>query len=184
MVPWLLLLVLLGALLWMATSETPTAQQLQELVRWSHTETLVDDTFSVNPNSFYSREFAVPRGALSITLTGEFSETPGALRKNRKSSEIGKDHETDIEAYVLTDAAFAIWRTGYSTQTQYESGPVANAIINAPLPARADVYYLVFSNRSSPRSKTVHATVVLRYKNWVPGVVVHMKDQFWSWIGL
>jgi hypothetical protein len=184
MIPWLLLLALLGAMLWLATSETPSAQQMQEFVRWSHTETIVDTVLSVNPRSFYSCEFTVPRSARSISIAGEFSETPGTVRKSGKSNESGKDRDTAIEAYVLTDAAFAVWRGGYSTQTQYESGPVASATINAPLPAGPAVYHLVFSNKSSPRAKTVHATVMLRYKSWLPDAVVHMKDQFWSWIGL
>jgi len=183
-VPWLLVLLLLTAMLWMATSETPAALQLQEFVRWSHVETIVDTALALKPGSFSSSEFTVPRGALSVSVAGEFSEAPSSPRKGGKSNESGKDHDTNIEAYVLTDAAFAVWRSGYSAQTQYESGPVAGANINAPLPAGAGVYHLVFSNKSSPRAKTVHATVLLRYKSWLPDAAVRLKDQFWSWIGL
>jgi len=181
-VPWLVVLLLLGGMMWVATSETPAAQQVQEFVHWSHTETIVDAVLSVNPHSYSSCEFTVPPGALSISIAGEFSETPASPRKAGKSSE--KDRDTDIEAYVLTDAAFAVWRSGYSAQTQYESGPVASATFNAPLPAGVGVYHLVFSNQSSARAKTVRATVLLRYRSWLPDAVVHLKDQFWSWIGL
>jgi len=185
-VPLLLVLLLLGAMLWVATSEAPATQQVQEFASWSHAQTIVDAELSLNPHSFSSYEFTVPRGALSISVTGEFTATAGSLRKAGNSNERAKDkdHDTDVEAYVLTDAAFAVWSSGYSAQTQYESGPVANATINAPLPARAGAYHLVFSNKNSARAKTVHATVLLRYKNWFPDALVRLKDQFWNWITL
>ena len=182
--PSLVVLLLLGATVWVATSETPKAQQVQEFVHWAHTETIVDTALSVNPHSFSSCEFTVPRGALNISIAGEFSETPATPRKVGKSLEATKGLDTKIEAYVLTDAAFAVWRSGYSAQTQYETGPVASATINAPLPAGGGVYHLVFSNRNSAQATTVHATVLLRYKNWLPDALVHLKDQFWSWLGL
>ena len=181
---WLLLLVLLGAALWVTTSDTAAAEQAKEFVRWSHAETIVDGALPVNARSFSSREFTVPRGAISTSVSGEFSETPGTTGKAGKNNGTAKDRDTEIEVLVLTDAAFAIWRSGYSAQTSYESGPVASAIINAPLPAGGGVYHLVFSNRNSPRAKTIHVTVLLRYKSWVPDAVVHLKDQFWSWFDL
>jgi len=173
-------------MLWLATSQTPAAQQAQELIRWSHTETIVDTALSVNPHAFSSYKFTVPHSALSISVTGEFTAAASSPRKGGNSNERAKDkdHDTDVEAYVLTDAAFAVWSSGYSAQTQYESGPVANATINAPLPAGAGVYHLVFSNKNSARAKTVHATVLLRYKNWLPDAIVRLKDQFWNWIDL
>jgi hypothetical protein len=182
---WLLVLVLLGAVMWAATSESPAAQQVQEFVRWSHAQTIVDAAVSVNPRSFSACEFTVPPGALNVSVTGEFSAAAGSPRNgNGNRNESGKDRDPGIEAYVLTDTAFAVWSSGYSTQTQYESGPVARAIINAPLPAGAAVYHLVFSNKISHRAKTVHATVLLRYKSWLPDAVVRLREQFWNWIGL
>jgi hypothetical protein len=180
---WLLVLVLLGAVLWAATSESPAAQQVQEFVGWSHAQTIEDAEVSVNPRRFLSYEFTVPPGALKVSVTGEFSAAAGPPR-NGNSNEGGKDRDTGIEAFVLTDAAFVVWSNGYSAQTQYESGPVAGATINAPLPAGAGVYHLIFSNKISPRAKTIHATVLLRYKSWLPDAVVHLRDRFWNWIGL
>jgi hypothetical protein len=179
---WLLALVFLGAVLWGATSQSPAAQRVQEFVHRTHTETIVDSALSLNPRSFFSCKFSVPAGAQSISITGEFTATPGS--QHGGGSKAREDRDTNIEAYVLTDAAFAVWNGGYSTQTEYESGSVANATLNAPLPAGAGVYHLVFSNKSSPRTKNVHATVLLRYKSWLPDSVVRLKDQFWSWIGL
>ena len=183
-VPWLLGLVLLWVVLWVGNREIPAAQSLQEFAHWAHTQTVVDSAFSVNPHSFSSYEFAVPEGALSISISGEFSAAPVGPHKGAIAKGAAKDPDTDIEAYVLTDAAFAVWRSGYSTETQYESGPVATATINTPIPDGARVYDLVFSNRNSTRAKTVHATVLLRYKSWLPDVVLRLKDRFWNWIGM
>lgn len=184
-VPWLVLgLVLLGAVLWAGIREIPGAQSLQEFAHWAHTQTVVDSAFSVNPHSFSSYEFTVPEGALSISVSGEFSAAPAGPRKGASTKGGAKDSDTDIEAYVLTDAAFAVWKSGYSTETQYESGPVGTATINTPLPDGARAYDLVFSNRNSTRAKTVHATVLLRYKSWLPDAVLRIKDRFWNWIGL
>jgi hypothetical protein len=180
---WLLALVFLGAVLWGATSQSPAARRVQEFVHRTHTETIVDSALSLHPRSFFSCKFTVPAGAQSISITGEFSATPGS-QHGGGSKASREDRDTNIEAYVLTDAAFAVWNGGYSTQTEYESGSVANATLDAPLPAGAGVYHLVFSNKSSPHTKNVHATVLLRYKSWLPDSVVRLKDQFWSWIGL
>jgi hypothetical protein len=183
---WILCLVLLGVVVWAANSESPSAQQVQEFVRWSHAQTIVDTSVSVNPHGFSSSKFTVPQGALNVTVTGDFSATasPRDGNENRSSKESKNDHDPNIEAYVLTDAAFAVWSSGYSTATLYESGPVAAGNLNAPLPAGAGVYHLVFSNKTSSRAKTVHATVLLRYKSWMPDAVVRLNDRFWYWIGL
>jgi hypothetical protein len=190
---WLLCVILLGVMVWAANSESPAAQQVQEFVRWSHAQTIVDTSTSVNPRSFSSTKFTVPQGALSVSITGEFSATAANPRDNNtkkaeKAGDRGNDpveaHDPGIEAYVLTDAAFAVWSSGYSTATLYESGPIAGAVINAPLPTGAGVYHLVFSNKTSSRAKSVHATVLLRYKSWMPDEVVRLKDRFWNWIGL
>jgi len=47
------------------------------------------------------------------------------------------------------------------------------------------VYYLIFSNKFSPKTaKSVNATVLLRYKSWLPDSVRRMKERFWNWVGL
>jgi len=179
---WLLALVVLGAVLWAATSKGPAAEQVQEFVRWSQTQSIVDSSVSVNPHGFSSWTLTVPPGALNVTVTGEFSAVAAGPHTG-KSNESGKDHDAEIEAYVMTDAAFAVWSTGYSAQTEYESGPATAGTINAPLPAGAGIYQLVLSNKNSARAKTVHATVLLRYKSWSADVLVRLKDRFWNWLG-
>jgi hypothetical protein len=185
-IPFLLLfLILLGAGIWAGTSDSAEAQRVQDLVHWSQTQTIVDATLLVNPHSFSAREFTVPPGALKVSITGEFNVTAGSPRSgNANSNEKDKDRDPGIEAYVLTDTAFAVWSTGYSAPTQYESGPLAAGAIDAPLPAGAGVYHLVFSNQASLRAKTVHATVLLRYRSWLPYALLSLKERFWNWLGL
>jgi len=179
---WSFLLVLLVAVLWAATGESPAAREVQEFVHWSQAQTVVDATVSVNPGSFSSHEFTVPPGALDVTVTGEFAASPVTPRHG-KGNENGKDADIGIEAFVLTNPAFAVWSTGYSTATIYQSNSTTGAAIDATLPG-AGVYDLVFSNRSSPYPKTVHATVLLRYKSGWPNAILRLKERLRNLIGL
>jgi ribosomal protein L40E len=182
---WLLVPVILAALLWVATSQSPSAQEVQEYMHWSQAQTIVDTQAPLNPRSFWSHEFTVPPGALDVSLSGEFTALDvNPQHANGRNSESGKDHNDGIEAYVLTNSAFAVWSGGYSTDTLYQSGSLAGDVINAPLPAGAGVYELVFSNRSSPNAKTVHATVLLRYKSGWPNAALRLKERLWNWMGL
>lgn len=90
-----------------------------------------------------------------------------------------KDPDNGIEAYVLTNPAFAVWSTGYSTATIYQTNSTSGAVIDASLPG-AGVYDLVFSNRTSPYPKTVHATVLLRYKSGWLNVILRLKERLWN----
>jgi ribosomal protein L40E len=179
---WSFLLVLLGAVLWAATGKSPAAREVQEFVHWSQAQTVVDASVSVNPRSFSSHEFTVPPGALDVTVTGEFSASSVGPRHS-KGNESRKDGDNGIEAYVLTNPAFAVWSTGYSTATIYQSNSTTGDVIDASLPG-AGVYDLVFSNRTSPYPKTVHATVILRYKSGWPNAILRLKERLWNWIGL
>jgi hypothetical protein len=80
---------------------------------------------------------------------------------------------------VLTNPAFAVWSTGYSTATIYQTNSTSGAVIDASLPG-AGVYDLVFSNRTSPYPKTVHATVLLRYKSGWPNLILRLKERLWN----
>jgi hypothetical protein len=177
---WSFLLVLLGGVLWAATGESTAAREVQEFLHWSQAQTVVDASMSVNPRSFSSHEFTVPPGALDVTVTGEFSASPVGPRHGKGES--AKDADNGIDAFVLTNPAFAVWSTGYSTATIYQSNSTAGDVIEASLPG-AGVYDLVFSNRTSPYPKTVHATVLLRYKSGWPNAILRMKERLWSWFG-
>jgi zinc ribbon protein len=175
---FLLAILLLGLIVLVAASDNPLAQQIQEIVGWKHDHTILDTTFSIGPHTFRYYKFVLPQGSVNVAAMGQFGaaaesqkvgnrEEKDTDKKNDKSDQ-NKDADNNIEVYVLTEAAFTVWQSGHATSSLYESGKVAEGAVQAEIPAGAGVYYLVFSNKSSPQTaKTVHATVLLRYKTWL-----------------
>jgi len=193
---WVLFVVVLfGAIVWVISSESPFAQSVQEFVGWKHDQTILDSPFSVGPHTFRYYKFSLPEGSVNVAIVGQFSATAEANNNgNRKGKDaVDKDKDKDkekdsdgnIEVYVLTEPAFTVWQNGYATSSVYESGKVSIGTVQADIPAGAGIYYLVFSNKSSPKTpKDIHATVLLRYKSWLPEWFRRMKDRFWNWIGM
>lgn len=106
---------------------------------------------------------------------------PGTKEAGKNNPETGDDN--GIEVYVFTEPAFSAWQKQSATSSLYDSGNVAESTVHADIPAGAGIYYLIFSNKSmsnkslsnksasnksAPKtSKSVHATVLLRYKSWL-----------------
>jgi ribosomal protein L40E len=187
---WSLLALLLISLVWAVTSENPFAQGVQEFAGLKHDEIVLDTPsdkpFSIAPHGFRYYKFSLPQGSLNVAMVGQFkasAEATGSGNHMNKGKDAGADN--DIEVYVLGEAAFAVWQNGYATSSLYESGRVAEGTVNGVLPAGAGIYYLVFSNKFSPKmSKSVHASLLLRYKSWLPESIRVGMDRFWNWLGL
>jgi len=180
---WVLFGLCLGAILWAATSDNPFAQGVQELVGWKHDQTILETPFSVSARNFRYYKFDLPEGSTNVSIVGQF--TASTAEKKAGSAKPNTGEDTDVEVYVLSEPAFAVWQNGYATGSVYESGRVSQGTMQAELPAGAGVYYLVFSNKFSPKTtKSVNATVLLRYKSWLPESVRRMKERFWNWVGL
>ena len=180
---WVLLGLFLGAILWAATSESPFAQGIQELVGWKHDQTVLETPFAVTPHNFRYYKFDLPEGSMNVSIVGQF--TSSSAEKKPPKSKDGDSDDNDIEVYVLSEPAFAVWQNGYATSSVYESGRVPQGSMQADLPAGAGVYYLIFSNKFAAKaSKNINATVVLRYKSWLPESFRHMKERFFNWTGL
>ena len=186
----ILLAVLIGAILWAGTSDSPSAQQVQEFVGWKHDQIILDSSFPVGPHTFRYYKFALPEGSVNVAVVGQFTSaadnsTVGSRKTNDKNK--GKaDTEVDnnIEVYVLTDSAFTVWQNEYATSSLYESGKVDAGNVQAEVPAGAGIYYLIFSNKSSPKTpKSIHASILLRYKSWLPDWFRRLKGRFWDWVG-
>jgi hypothetical protein len=171
-VRWVLLAMLVGGGLWVSISDNPVAQEVRELAGVKQDRVIVDATFSVGAHTFRYYKFSSPEGRVNTSVVGQFKSTaenatPGS----------GDDHS--IEAYIIPEADFAAWRTGAATSSLYDSGNVAQSALHADIPPGARIYYLVFSNKSAPKTpKTVHATVVLRYKSWLPDWLRHRRSGF------
>ncbi|HTW59804.1 MAG TPA: zinc ribbon domain-containing protein [Terriglobales bacterium] len=186
---WVLLGLVLIAIVWAATSDNPFAQGAQELAGWKHDQTILETEapFVVAAHSFRYYKFALPEGSLHVSIVGQFSASSDSHNANRNNKDKGNNSEVDndLEVYVLSEPAFTVWQNGYATSSVYESGKVSQGTLQAELPAGAGIYYLVFSNKLSPKTaKSVNASVLLRYKSWVPGWVRSLKERFTNWMAL
>lgn len=197
---WTLLAILAGVIAWALISDSTGAQQVQEFVGFKQDRIILDSAFSVGPHTFRYYKFALPEGSVNVAVVGQFTSAadsqtagnrknqPGDKSKAKASDEANaknNDNANGIQALVLTEPAFTVWQNGYATSSLYDSGNVAEDTVQADIPAGAGIYYLVFSNKSSPKTpKAVHATVLLRYKSWLPNWVRRMKGRFLDWVGL
>jgi ribosomal protein L40E len=182
---WVLLGLFLGGILWAATSDNPFAQGVQELVGWKHDQTILETPFSVSARNFRYYKFDLPEGSTNVSIVGQFTASTAEKKAGSAKPNPGETEDTDIEVYVLSEPAFAVWQNGYATSSVYESGRVSQGTMQSDLPAGAGVYYLIFSNKFSPKTtKSINATVLLRYKSWLPDSVRRMKERFWNWAGL
>lgn len=183
---WGTLAILLGLIAWVVISDGPVAQQVQELFGWKHDQTILETPFTVGPHTFRYYKFSLPEGSVNVAVVGQFRSVANSQKvgNGRDKSGAEKDSDNNIEVYVLTDSAFTVWQNGYATSSLYESGKAATGTVQADIPAGAGVYYLVFSNKAAQKTaKDVDATVVLRYKSWLPEWFRRTKDRFWNWVG-
>jgi hypothetical protein len=186
------LALLAGFLFWAGMSDSTTAQQVQEFIGWKHDRIILDAAFSVGPHTFRYYKFALPEGSVNVAVVGQFTsaaDVSAAGSRNRtakvKNNGSPQDLDNNIEVYVLTDSAFTVWQNGYATSSLYESGNVAEGTVHADVPAGAGIYYLIFSNKSAPKTpKTLHSRVLLRYKSWLPEWLRRTKGRVLDWIGL
>jgi hypothetical protein len=169
---WVLLTILVGGILWVSISDGPIAQEARELLGVKQDRTIIDSTFTVGAHTFRYYKFSLPETTVNASVVGQFKSTA-------ESSTAGSGDDNSIEAYVLTESAFTAWRTGNATSSLYDSGNVAESAVYADIPSSAGVYYLVFSNKSSPITrKAVHARVGVHYKSWLPDWLRHRKSGF------
>jgi hypothetical protein len=174
----LLLVFMLGIVLWVVILGNEGS------LGGTHDQAIVDGNFSVGAHTFRYYKFSLPDGSVNVAVAGQFTSVAES-RKAGGSTDRGKesDHEVDnsIEVFVLTEAAFAVWQNGYATGSLYDSGKLSKGEVEAELPAGPGVYYLVFSNKAAPKTaKSVHATVSLRYKRWLPDWFRDVKKVFGS----
>jgi hypothetical protein len=185
---WLMPVILIGITVWAMISDNAGAQHFQELVGMKQDRVILDSTFSVGAHSFRYYKFALPEGSVNVEVVGQFNSTADSQSSSNRKNPVadktrGSDVDNNIEVDVLTESAFTVWQNGYATSSLYESGRVAQGTVQADVPAGAGIYYLVFNNKSSPKTpKTLHAAVVLRYKSWLPDWFRRMKGRFSDWV--
>jgi len=186
--PWLLLVLLAAGIAWVALSDSDAAQAVQELAGWKHDQAVLETPFTVGPHTFRYYKFSLPEGSTNVAIVGEFnvtSDSHAATPRKDKGKESQDSPDNNIELFVLSEPAFTIWQNGYATSSVYESGRVSQGKLQTDIPAGAGIYYLVFNNRFAPKTpKSIQATVLLRYKSWLPQWYRHLKESVTNWIGL
>ena len=181
---WVAVGLVLGVILWAASSDSPFAQGIQELVGWKHDQTILEAPFSVTAHNFRYYKFDLPEGSMNVSILGQFTSSAEKKSAAAKPKDGADGDDNDVEVYVLSEPAFAVWQNGYATSSVYESGRVSQGNMQADLPAGAGVYYLIFSNKFSAKtSKNIKATVLLRYKSWLPQSFRRIKERFWNSAG-
>lgn len=180
-VPWVVLAGFVLVLLWLLTSDNSLAQQVQELAGLKHDEAVLDTPFPVAPGRFQDYKFSLPEGSVNVGVVGQFAVSGEGPSQAGKA----KAADNDIEVYLLTEPAFAVWQKGYATDSIYESGRLVQGTVQVDLPPGAGVYYLVFSNKFAPKTtKSVHATISLRYRSWLPESMRRVKTRVLNWIDI
>lgn len=180
---WTIFVLLVAVFLGLATSSNPFAEGIQELAGNRHDQAVVDVPFSVSAKNIRYYKFTLPEASTDVAIVGDFTVQPDAGGRKNDSKRPSPQPDPAIEVYVLSESSFAIWQTGYATSSVFESGRKSQGKIAADLPPGSGVYYLVFSNKFSPSvAKKVDATVVLHYKNWIPGWIRQVKGELQSWI--
>lgn len=162
---WIFLALLLLAIIWVTFSANPFAASLREIAGDKPDRSVLERTFSLAPRGFRYYTFSLPGGSNHVALVGEFTATS----EGPKASEGPGKADNGVELLVLSEAAFAVWQTGGSPPSVYDSGRVSRADVRAELPAGAGVYYVVFSNKfPAADSSNVQASLRLHSKSWLP----------------
>ena len=155
-------------------------QQMRDSVGSREQLALGESVVSLAPGEFSSHKFVIPAGVSAVLVSGEFAASVSPTQSKMRNP---PPPDTSVEVYVLNEAAFTVWRNGFSAGAEYESGRSAQGTLKVQLPSEAGIYYLVFSNRLSPHiAKAVHADIILSYKSWLPASILTIKDRFFNWL--
>lgn len=167
---WSLLVLFLIAVIWAAISDNPFAQGLRDLAGSKPDQPILDNSFTVAAHSFRYYKASLPADSVNVEILGHFSVAPGDQAVNDPNAMDADDPDrNNIEVYVLGEEAFSGWQRGLPTSSLYASEKASQGTVRAELPAGAGTYYIIFSNRFSPKSaKKVQASVRLHYKSWLP----------------
>lgn len=154
--------------LWALFSGNPFAQVVREILGQTPDQTVLNTPFSVSPHSFRYYTFRLPAGTSNAFLTGHFTAVEGTTPPARPAP--AEDQaEGGFHLLVLTESSFNDWRKGATPDLLYDSGPVSAADLRVQIPRGGELYYVVFSNRTSSfTAKRVNAQLVLRFRSWLP----------------
>ncbi len=109
------------------------------------TETIVDNTITVEAGKYVDYKFSVPSQAI---ISGNFTASGGS--------------GNDIRVIILNETSYTNWINGHDVSTYYDSGQLTTGSITASVPSGS--YYLVYSNTFSTLAvKNVKTRVDITY---------------------
>lgn len=149
-------------------SANPFAQAAREILGQPPDQIILNSPFSVSPHSFRYYTFRLPAGTNNAFLTGHFTAGEDSKPGGPPSAAEGQV-EGGIEVLVLSESSFTQWQKGARPDPLYQSGPVPSGDVGVQIRGSEQLYYVVFSNRTSQtRGKRVNAKLVLRFRSWLP----------------
>ena len=117
---------------------------------------------------------------------GQFSSTDdlrnSSIQKTPVVRQNGTDADNKIEVKILTESAFTVWQNGYETSTLYESGRVREGIVQADVPAGADLLSRLQQQIFAENSQTFRAAVVLRTRVGCQTGLAILKGHLSDWL--
>ena len=176
---WTIFVLLVGVFLWLATSSNPFAEGIPGICRKQARRGRGRSSLFSFGEKLPLLQVQLARRVHQRSRSWATSRCCRTLQAERTTVSAHRSQpDNAIEVYVLSESSFAVWQTGYATSSVFESGRIPQGKIAADLPPGPGVYYLVFSNKFSPSlAKKVDATVVLHYKNWIPGWIRQVKGE-------
>ncbi len=105
-------------------------------------QTIVNETFTVNPHSFAVYNFSFPAQTVA-TIDGNFQVS----------------NDSTIEVYIMDGAGFLNWQKGYGINTYFYSGTASNGTISAAL-SHSTPYHVVFKNAQNEATQVTSDVTV------------------------
>lgn len=167
---WILLGLFLAVIIWVAVSSNPFAQGIRQLLGRKPDQPVLNSSFQVAAHSFRYYKFTLPEGSKNMALVGHFAVSiPNGSAGSTAGAQAPATAQSNssIEVYVMRESAFDSWLKGNASPLIYQSGQVAELIVNQALPNGPGVYYVIFSDKFDPSAaKKVNAALSLHSTSW------------------
>lgn len=174
---WTFLIFLALAVVWTFGSRDPFAQGVREALGSKPDQLVLNKSFSLPPRAFRYYTFTLPKDSKDVSIVGSFDTAIGnSTDADRPTGQQpASEPDNGVEVYLLSEQDFANWQKEIASSPTHEIAHGAKGTMQKNLPDGPGLFYLVFSNRREPLSRTINATALLRYKSWLPDALRRIK---------
>ena len=167
---WTFLVLLVLAVAWTFGSRDPFAQGVREALGSKPDQLVLNKSFSLPPRAFRYYTFTLPKDSKDVSIVGAFDTAIGksTYADRPTGQQQASEPDNGVEVYLLSEQDFANWQKEIASNPTHEIAHGAKGTMQQKLPDGPGLFYLVFSNRREPSSRTINATAYLRYKSWLP----------------